>query len=575
MKIISTLSYSILLLVSLFIKTDKTFAQSPSWIWAKSMGSTNNMDYGFSVSTDNIGDSYYTGTFSGTVDFDPGPGVFNLTSPPLWSCFISKLDSYGNLVWAYSVDTAQGSKITLDAAGNVYITGWFYGTSDFDPGPGIYNLTSGAAASIFITKVDNGGNFIWAKRICGASGNDASYGIAIDTGSNEAVFITGEFDQTEDFDPDTGVYNLTPAGNEDIFICKLDGSGNFVWARKIGGISQDCIGWDIAIDPSGSGGIYSTGEFSGTVDFDPGPGVYNLTGGGAFISKIDSSGNFVWAKKVNGSYGYGIGIEPSGTNTVYITGEFYGTVDFNPDSVAVFNMASAGSFDAFILKLSPTGDFIWANEMGGSGGLDAGKDIFIDYSGNVYSTGTFGGLADFDPGAGSYNIGSNGLRDIYVSKLDSSGSFQWAKRIGGTQEDFAMGLALDPLNNVLLTGYYRSPNMAVGSTTLTNSGGTTWESDIFMAKLDHLLTGIESVTYSNEISIIPNPVTDKLTILNNKKSQIDRIEIYDVLGKKLIQNGFSEKNDGYVIDVSQLSSGLYSVIIYTEKARSAMKLLKL
>lgn len=161
-------------------------AQSPNWKWAKSIGGTDH-DYGNSIAIDADGNIYTTGTFSGTVDFDPGPGTYNLTSAGVMAIFISKMDSSGNFIWAKQFSDVNGVKaasqfITIDAFGSVYTTGHFQGTYDFNPGLGTFNLFS-SQRGIFISKLDTAGNFVWAKQMSGA--NDAyGYSIALDVWGN-------------------------------------------------------------------------------------------------------------------------------------------------------------------------------------------------------------------------------------------------------------------------------------------------------------------------------------------------------------------------------------------------------
>jgi len=179
----------------------------------------------------------------------------------------------------------------------------------------------------------------------------------------------------------------------------------------------------VALDSSGN--IYSTGNFQGGVgDFDPGAAVYNLTPTGStadvFISKLNSSGEFIWAKKVGGLVGNegARSIYVDSSNNVYVTGIFYGTVDFDP-GVGVFNLSATGfNQDIFILKLDSNGDFVWAKKLGGSSNEDA-YSVTADSSGNVYTTGRFLDIGDmdFDPGAGAYNLTSNSY-DVFISKLD-------------------------------------------------------------------------------------------------------------------------------------------------------------
>ena len=260
-------------------------------------------DAGLSIATDTNGSVYTTGVFNGTVDFDPGAGVTNLISAGGFDIFVSKSDSAGNLVWARRLGgtgTDESHGVAVDGSGNVYSTGIFNGTADFDLGAGISNLTSVGSADIFVSKLDAAGNFVWAKRFGGVA-FDRSNGVSLDGSGN--VYTTGYFNGTADFDPGGGVTNLTSAGLEDIFVTKLDSAGTFVWAKQLGGTSGDQSN-GIAVD--GSGNVFTTGYFRGTADFDPSGGVTNLTSAGfedIFVSKLDSAGNFVWARQLGGTSG--------------------------------------------------------------------------------------------------------------------------------------------------------------------------------------------------------------------------------------------------------------------------------
>jgi hypothetical protein len=160
-----------------------------------------------------------------------------------------------------------------------------------------------------------------------------------------------------------------------------------------------------------------------------------------------ADGDFVWAKAMGGTgpdWGDGMAVDSAGN--VYTTGFFEGTVDFDPGA-GVFNLTSAGGYDIFVSKLDSTGNFVWAKCMGGTNG-DYGTGIAVDSAGNVYTTGDFTGTADFDPGAVVFNLTSAGGYDIFVSKLDSTGNALWAKRMGGTGDDYGTGIAVDSAGNV-------------------------------------------------------------------------------------------------------------------------------
>jgi hypothetical protein len=456
-----------------------TTARTPVSIFG---GTTSDVSY--SIAVDSSGNIYTTGSFSGTADFNPGSGTANLTSIGGDDAFVSKIDASGNFLWAKSFggsSTDSGDSIAVDSTGNVYTTGYFQVTADFDPGAGTSNLISSGGFEAFVSKLDSSGNFLWAKKLGGAA-NEFASSIAVDSTGN--VYSTGMFEGTSDFDPGAGTANLSSVGGSwDAYISKLDSSGNYVWAKSFGGSPNPDSGREIAIDSNGD--IYTIGSFFGTVDFDPGVGTANLTSGGnenTFILKLNSSGNYVWAKSFSGTsnvYAQSISIDSSGD--IYTVGFFFSTVDFDPGVGTASLSAPAGKLDSFVAKLTSSGDYVWAKNFGGSDGV-YGLSIAVDATGNVYTTGYFEGTADFDPGAGTTNLTSGGNLDYFVSKLDPSGNFLWAKSLGGSSTDVGYSIAVDSTGNVYTTGYFVETvdfDPGAGSTNLTSTGAQ----DVFVLKL--------------------------------------------------------------------------------------------
>lgn len=559
MKIARKIFFSIVITALLL-----TSAYSQTFNWAKSMGGTSD-DWGYSIATDASGNVYTTGYFQGTVDFDPGEGIFNLNAIGCLDIFISKLDASGNFVYAKSIGGTSGgsygTSISLDASDNVYITGGFHGTVDFDPGAGTFNLTSSGGSDIFILKLGSSGNFVYAKSL-GGTGDDVGNSIVTDVLGN--VYTTGSFQETTDFDPGVGTFNLTSAGGNDIFISKLDSTGNFIYAKSMGGTDNYDIGYSIAIDTFNN--VYTTGSFRTTADFDPGVGTFNLTSMGGweiFILKLNSSGNFIWAKQMGGTWydeSYSISLDAS--CNVYTTGYFQSTADFDP-GVGTFNLTSTGYRDIFISKLDSSGNFIWAKRMGGTSD-DYGYSIALDVYGNVYFTGLFSGIADFDPGSGTFNLTSVGYSDIFISKLDASGNFVYAKSLGGISFDEGRSITLDASGNIYTTGYYNGTadfDPGIGTYNLTSAGGA----DFFVCKLGQT-TGIIENELLNVIMVYPNPAQGYINLKAN--SNEFTIEILDIVGQVLIREK-SKKT----IDIQTLPAGTYFVKVKTGESEYQQKII--
>ncbi|MDF1675985.1 MAG: SBBP repeat-containing protein [Vicingaceae bacterium] len=386
-------------------------------VWLKTLGIV-----GKDLSIDSLGNSYICGFFTGTKDFDPGPGVVNLTSSGNNDCFVLKLDSNGVFVWAKTfggTSSDDANSIAIDSFGNIYLTGFFTLTVDFDPGVGVYNLTALGGNDLFIQKLDSNGDFIWAKSFGGAASTEVASAITVDNLGNPIV--VGYFENTVDFDPSAGVFNLASAGDKDVFLLKLDTNGNFTWARAIGGAGFS-RGESIFCDKNNN--ILITGYFDGTVDFDPGLGTTNIAANGlsnCFIEKLDNSGNFVWVKVLSGGSNFGGSIYVDDNLNVYTTGSFYSAVDFNPGP-GTQTYISKGGRDIFILKLDAIGNYLSVITYGKFASYSIGKDIIVDQDENIYATGKYNKDIDFDHGPNTYILNgsastSSSSRAAYVTKI--------------------------------------------------------------------------------------------------------------------------------------------------------------
>ena len=427
--------------------------ETPVLDWAKSFGVNSSGDITGSITTDAAGHVFSSGGFRNTVDFDPGVGVFYLTAVGHddRGTYVLKLDPDGNFIWAKtftSTNTCFIGAMTTDANGNIYLSGRFDGTVDFDPGTGTFNITNnGTFDASFMCKLDADGNFLWATH---TESNNSQQIASIVTDGAQNVYTLGHFRGVVDFDPGAGTTALAPFGQWDVFLTKTDAAGIFISVQRFGGTDFDFGG---SVDTDAADNVYLSGVFQGTADFDPGAATVNMTSTGLrdmFVVKLTSAGNFVWAKMLGGANDeLGMDTKTDADGNTYGTGLYKGTLDLDPGA-SVFNLTTSGGTDFFALKLDANGDFVWAKSMGSSTHDDriTALDIHAD---GIYLAGYFNGSGDLDPGPAVFIM--NVENDSFTLKLDTDGNFVWAVSF----EDFGAGnitkvLAVDGTGNIFTSG---------------------------------------------------------------------------------------------------------------------------
>lgn len=560
------------LLLSLFFSYFNLYSQN--FEWAHKFGSMK-YDKGYSIDTDLAGNVYTVGSFQDSVDFDNGLGNHLLyTTNNHTSIFILKSDPNGNYRWAFSIcenNPSEALAITTDIYANIYVTGYFQGSADFDPSVSVFNLSDG----IFIAKYDSAGNFVWAKNL--GSVYDKGTAITIDNANN--IYLTGSFVSTVDFDPGTANYSLTASGggfsHPDIFVLKLDASGNFVWAANMGGAWDD---YGTAINVDGQGNVYTTGHFMNNADFDPSITNYNLSAIGlfdVFVSKLNSTGDFLWAKSIGASgYDGGKDILTDSSGNVYITGFYRHTVDFDPDS-GVFTLgAPGGNLDIFILKLDALGNFIWAKRIGGTDD-DAPFSLELDNDGNFYLSGFFRETPDFDIGLGVFNLtATSGSQHVFVSKYTSMFDFVWAVGLGGIFPANLYSTAIDNFGNVYSTGgFWGTVDFDPSPVIFNLSSSTQTKDDIFILKMSQSTIGIIKNSLTNLVAIYPNPANDILTIELLTQSLLNTsVSITNLFGDELYQLKFSNQPK-LTIDLGDFPRGIFFMRIENENGIVTQKII--
>jgi len=441
-----------------------SFAQAPNCIWAKAAGGTY-YDYGYSVATDACGNVYVTGSFSSpTITF----GTTTLTNAGSGNIFIAKYDAAGTVLWAKregGTSDDVGLSVATDASGNVYVTGYFT-SSTITFGTTTLTNAGGGSNDMFIVKYDAAGNVLWAKR---EGGTSHEIGFSVTTDASGNVYVTGEFiSATITF----GTTTLTNAGGGDIFIAKYDAAGTVLWAKRAAGTDYEFCK---SVTTDASGNVYVTGEFrSPTITFGT-TTLINAGNSNIFIAKYDAAGTVLWAKGAGSNNDNDCRIVTTdASGNVYVTGVFTSpTITFGTTT-----LTNAGSADMFIAKYDDAGTVLWAKRAGGADS-DYGYSVATDASGNVFVTGSFlSSTITF----GTTTLTNAGSDDIFIAKYDSAGTIIWAKRAGGTNDDYGISVTTDASGNVYVTGRFASPTITFGTNTLTNSGS----GDIFIVKYDNM-----------------------------------------------------------------------------------------
>jgi hypothetical protein len=372
--------------------------------------------------------------------------------------------------------------VGIDAAGNVYITGQFYDTIDFDPASDAsVELGHLGQLQSFFAKYAASGELVWAKQLGTTVLNTAS-DLAVDQEGN--MWVIGRFHSATDFDPGPGEAILTPTDNSDLYVLKLDTNGNYAWAGNFDG---SIIYMGIATD--GNGNAYLTGHFEGTADLDPGPGVTQVSSNAGssdiYLTKLSAAGELLWTKTFGGSssiayadHAKAISVDANGN--VVIAGGYSGEVDFDPGA-GVTRLTSHGPRSFFTAKFDTNGNFVWARDFGS--GIDH-RALATDAQGNVVLTGYLSS-GDFDPGPGNFILSAPfGYSSAYVTKLDANGDFQWAKQFSDPSGGYSKGsgIAVHPNGDIFVTGSFSNAtdlDPDADSLKVTAVGGT----DAYVSRL--------------------------------------------------------------------------------------------
>ncbi|MFH6772749.1 T9SS type B sorting domain-containing protein [Gaetbulibacter aestuarii] len=504
--------------------------QAQTLIYAKQAGSDTMdsiLDQGNDIVMDPAGNSYVTGIMSNwTTGSVFGAGEANETILYANGAFVAKYDPTGLLLWAIQIGDNNfevvSNAITLDPAGNVYITGYFQSEITFDPGlPTAQTFTAnGNSRDIFFAKFDTSGQFIWAKT-WGGTGDDASGENDIELDSNGNIYLTGAFNGTVVFGSGEPNETTLNGNNSDIFLAKYDANGALIWAVNAGGANNDS-GRNLDLDSNGN--IYLTGNFYNEATF--GLNLNNetsLTGSteAGFIAKYDNDGNFQWARSpFIGSPNTNIGVDIKvldDQRIVYLgtytkTNQLTDCVSVDSDSDAII----MAQYDA-------NGEYIWNTTFKSQ--LNCyGLAMDIDSNGFIYITGLFAQDALLNEGlCNETTLVQYAQGSMFLAAYDQNGQFLSATSVQGTDFSMGRGISVNNTGTIAVTGYFDGDTTFGPSepneTTLVENG----VNEIFVSKYQLDLNSLTGQTYAGESNCIEvcenaDPVDLFTALLNNPDS---------------------------------------------------------
>lgn len=558
----------VLLIICLCISSI-TFSQS--FEWGGRFGGSGE-DVVKKMHIDSEGNSYVTGYFTDTADFDITSNELNLTSNGFYDVFVQKTNTEGNLEWAVSVGGAMfdyATGITTDNQGNVYITGYFDETVDFNPGGGEWLLTSQGGGDIFILKLNNSGEFVWAKSI-GGTGYEESTSIGVDELGN--AYILGYLYETVDFDPNLGEELITSQGGSDTFLLQLDSAGDFVKVYSYGGVDLD-LALDLSVKNSNE--LFISGYFEGTTDLDPRPDEeYIVTtigeGFSGYTMQIDETGaiNNIFHTEGGNTNVYAIAFDDN--NNMYITGNFDGTVNFAPESESSdYTFTSNEAYNGFVLKVLSNGSLAWAKHMV-SGDAYFSYDIVVGANENVYTTGYFNGTADFNPNPTEEFLLSNestNPSEAYLLSLNTDGEFVSAYQFGGVGFIDTHQIGIDNENNIYLAAQFQT---TVDLNPLPNETEEVTSIEFRDNYLFKFVDGTLNIPTNNlnAIQVYPNPTNNSLHINTTDKIFGKTYTIYNLLGQKV---DYGTLTENLIISVDDLKSGFYMLAIANQNSIKFIK----
>ncbi len=525
-----------------------------TWLWAYGVNNgTNGLSEELGITVDDSGNVYEAGDFNGTVTF----GTISVTESPNEALYLTKFDNNGNALWVTTgkSSTSGGAypcALTTDIARNVYVTGQY-----------ICALTMGTFSTstnytqLFLAKYSAAGVLQWGLSSSNIGNNGQMYAESIHTDVFGNVYIAGYFN----YKVKLGAFTLNnPNGFSDLmFIAKVSSSGNVLWVKTQTNFD---FSYPDGLVCDSAGNVYVAGTFGDTLQF--GTSIIKAPSkGNYFITKFDSSGNFIWldggnvtsngwASVLTPIYGGSI-LDIDKVGNLYITGQFLDSLRIGRD------MLYSGTSDNFVAKYTSAGAPVWGIQemMPHSKFPGYPCALSCDKRGGLYISGIMADSVTF----GSVSLISDSLRPSFLFKLDTAGNTLCGNIINDNNFD-NNDVVADPLSDeAFLSGnIYPSPDSVCyfGRYFLSSSVPTEFA---YLTKwICYSEDGInETKAKNSQLKVFPNPTNGIFTIhfVGAQNFESENIEIYTVFGQKVNFGMLKQVQYDYEINLSSQPDGLY------------------
>ncbi len=541
-KSLSSIVLSAAILISSLTNAFYITAQTPDCQWGKTVG--HGLVSNKSVATDNFGNEYVTGFFRspfivlGSVTlFNNGIGTEDF--------YLAKYDHLGNLIWARSAGGSDNDfvgGVATDSIGNIYLTGYYTSASLV-----LGHDTLKQQYNIFTMKYDPSGNILWARGSVGAGAE--SGGITTDKYGNS--YVTGIFGNSYiTFDHNTLLNGYNRVFN--IFITKYTTDGNVAWVRGNNNLGLNTSTQVSDIKTDADGNILLTGSFGGemmvfgtdTVNKSPFSDVY------VFLIKMDSSGNFTWVNGFGNFSNY-----PATVLTLDASGNSFLSCNFGRWPLVLGTDTIRGTAqDAILVKYNSAGARQWAKKTS----FNSTVSIYgaaCDQGGNVYMTGQF---SAHDLTFGADTLAANDTQAMFLLKYDNDGNQIWAKGGDSCNFDQTYAIAIDPIDNIYLSGYFAGNTLKLDGVLM--NPGDLLQPHAFLAKYSTAKAGINNTGINAEVVVYPNPATNNSNVTVKFSLQAySHMDIYNYLGQRVYESSINSSETLLTLATNNLVPGNYFI----------------